>query len=166
MKIVTIENDDKAEILKTRIPDVDIHAMNKSVIRELARDMRKIMRAADGVGLAANQIGLNIRMFVAEVPGERGGRPKFYALLNPEIIKVSKEKQVVEEGCLSVPGIFGPTPRAEKITFVGYDANGKKVKIKAWGFLARVLQHETDHLNGHLFTEKAKSLHPVEIKKV
>lgn len=120
--------------------------------RELAKKMRRIMREAAGVGLAAPQIGVPLAIFVAEV------NKKFYALVNPEIIKTSQEKDAMEEGCLSLPGFYGPVERPAKITITALDLKGKRVKIKAWGLLARVFQHEIDHLNGTLFVDKAKNI--------
>lgn len=121
-------------------------------IRELVKKMRKIMREAEGIGLAAPQIGVPLAVFVAEVD------KKSYAFVNPEILKVSEEKDELEEGCLSLPGLYGPVERPAKITVVATDLTGKKVKIKAWGLLARVFQHEIDHLNGILFVDKAKKV--------
>ena len=122
---------------------------------ELLRRMRRIMREANGIGLSANQIGLPHRLFVAEVPGKDGN--KFYAVFNPQIEKIEKEKVVMEEGCLSVPGIYGDVERPARLTLRGQDKRGKPVRIKAWGMLARVFQHEVDHLDGKVFLEKAKT---------
>src|SRR3989344_3979318 len=98
--------------------------------------MRREMHNADGIGLSANQIGLNTRVFVAMV------ETKFYAVFNPELIQLSKETNSMDEGCLSVPGVYGLVERPSKVTLKGLDANGKPIKIKAWGLLARVFQHE------------------------
>src|SRR3989344_5558254 len=112
------------------------------------------MRTAHGIGLSANQIGLNMRVFVAEVPDAQGGM-KSYAIFNPKLEKFSGEKIPFEEGCLSVPLTYGTVERAERVTLTGFDKNGGPVKIKAWGLLARVFQHEVDHLEGKLFIDKA-----------
>ncbi len=90
---------------------------------------------------------------------------KFFAIFNPQIVKFSEEKILMEEGCLSVPGIWGGVERPEKITLVGFDKNGKKLKIKAWGLLARIFQHEIDHLNGILFIDKAKQVYKIPAGK-
>jgi peptide deformylase len=119
--------------------------------------MRQIMRAADGVGLSANQIELPYRLFVAQVPDSQG-RLKFYAIFNPEIVKISKKTELFEEGCLSTPSQYGLVPRPTQLTLKGFDMNGKKIKIKAWGLLARVFQHEVDHLNGKLFIDRTKNI--------
>ncbi len=124
--------------------------------------MREKMKEAHGIGLSANQIGLPYRVFVAQVPSHQG-RPKFYAIFNPEIVKQSKETEIMEEGCLSIPGKYGFVERASRIVIKGYDPNGKKIKIKAWGLLARVFQHEIDHLDGKLFIDRTNKVK--EIKK-
>lgn len=140
----------RAKILHERMPEV---AKPTPEIRQLVKRMKKIMEKADGIGLAANQVGLPLRLFVAKVD------KKFYAVLNPEIVKTSKEKDVVEEGCLSVPGFWGPVERAKGLTLRGLDPYGRKIEIKAKGLLARVFQHEVDHLNGILFIDKAKKIY-------
>jgi hypothetical protein len=78
------------------------------------------------------------------------------AVFNPEITKVSKETDVLEEGCLSIPGIYDEVKRPDRVVIQGYDKNGKKLKIKAWGLLARVFQHEVDHLDGKFFLDRVK----------
>lgn len=146
--IVTVKKKKEEKFLRRPVADFDFKNTTKKEIRELVKRMRKAMKEANGVGLSANQIGLEIRAFVAQDGN------KFYAVFNPEMIKASKEKIDYVEGCLSVPKKYGSVSRPEKITLIGFDQNGKKLKIKAWGFLARVFQHEIDHLNGVLFTDK------------
>lgn len=109
-----------------------------------------MMKKSDGVGLSANQVGLDLRIFVAE------HRNNFFAVVNPTIVKFSKETEFMEEGCLSVPGIFVEKERALFVTLEGFDPNGKKLKLKASGVLARIFQHETDHLNGKLIADLKK----------
>lgn len=133
---------------------------NRSQLNQLIAEMRQTMKKANGIGLAANQIGLPYCLFVAEVRGVQGER-KFYAVFNPEIEKVGAEKIVAEEGCLSVPDLYGEVTRAAQVTLKGLDKNGKPIKIKAWGLLARVFQHEVDHLQGTLFIDKTKRLYRV-----
>ena len=87
---------------------------------------------------------------------------KFYVVFNPKIIKSGEETTSLEEGCLSVPGIYGEVQRPDKITVMGFDESGKKIKFKINGLLARVFQHEIDHLNGGLFIDKAKELYKME----
>ncbi len=128
-------------------------------IDELIRRMRKIMKTALGVGLSANQIGLPYRLFVAEVP-DANGTSKFYAVFNPKLER-DREVAVMEEGCLSVPGKYGFVERSTKVKLTGFDKRGKVLKIKAWGFLAHVFQHEVDHLDGKLFIDKAREIYDV-----
>lgn len=161
MKIFTINNQKEGKILRQSLKKVDFSEIPKKELKELAKKMRQIMKEAKGIGLSANQIGLNLRFFVAEVPDSQGRR-KFYALANPEIIKKYEEKELLEEGCLSVPEIVSFVERPSKVIISGFDTNGRKVKIKAWGLLARVFQHEIDHLNGILFTDKAANLRKYE----
>lgn len=150
MKILTTRNKTEEKFLRKKTKPFDFKSYPKKEIGSLIRQMRQIMKKADGIGLAANQVGLDFKMFVAEVDG------KFYAIFNPEIAKTSKESDMLEEGCLSVPGDFDEVIRPAKVTLTGQDKNGKKIKIKAWGLLARVFQHEVDHLNGGLFIDKIK----------
>jgi len=156
--IITIQNKKDEKFLKSKTADFDFEKFKKKEISDLLITMRKTMRAAKGVGLSANQIGLNIKLFVAEVPNAQG-EMKFYAVFNPRIEKSGGEKLFLEEGCLSVPGKYGAVERFERVVLAGFDRNGKPLKIKAWGLLAHVFQHEVDHLNGILFIGKAKGVH-------
>ena len=96
-------------------------------------------------------------MFVAEVPDSEG-HLKSYAIFNPILEFSKKEKAVMEEGCLSVPGKYGYVERFTDVKLTGLDKRGRNLKIKAWGFLAHVFQHEVDHLNGKLFIDRAKDI--------
>ena len=118
-------------------------------IRKLAKNMLKAMNENNGVGLSACQIGKNIRLFV--VPKELS---KKYIFINPNIIKLSKKTNMMKEGCLSLPGVFINIKRAKSIKIKALNENGEEFKLKAKGLLARVIQHENDHLNGILITDK------------
>ena len=124
-------------------------------------DMVETMRDAPGVGLAAPQIGLSERIIVVEYfereeDEEKEDAPKkVWALLNPEIVKSSEESVMGVEGCLSIPGLVGEVERHAAIQVKGLNRHGKPVKIKAEGWLARIFQHEIDHLNGILFPDRA-----------
>ncbi|MGB9609181.1 MAG: peptide deformylase, partial [Minisyncoccia bacterium] len=122
--------------------------------------MRKAMKKAQGIGLSANQVGLPYRLFIAEIP-EKNGK-KFYAIFNPKVEKLEGKSLELDEGCLSVPGVFGKVPRREKIIISGFNRYGKPIKIKAWGLLAHIFQHEIDHLDGKIFIEKAKKIYKLE----
>jgi len=131
-------------------------------ISTLLKDMEKTMIKKDGIGLAAPQIGENIRLFVINT---KDGAEFF---INPKILKKSIIKEWGEEGCLSVPNIFGKVKRHKKLICQYTDASGKEKTITAQGLLARVIQHENDHLDGILFIDKAielKELKTTDIKK-
>ncbi len=114
--------------------------------RQLIDDLFDTMRVAPGVGLAAPQIGVPLRVIVVEYEGQR------YAFINPEIVKQSGQV-TDEEGCLSAPHWQGPVTRATHVTLKGRDRDGKEVRVKAEGWLARIFQHEIDHLGGTLFLD-------------
>lgn len=120
-------------------------------LARLAREMAKLMYAAPGVGLAATQLGVCKRLIVFDVGEEQ--RP--HALCNPVIVERSAETAVEEEGCLSVPGITVPIERAASVVCEGEDLQGRRVRVEASDLLARVLQHETDHLDGLLILDRA-----------
>lgn len=157
-KIYLVQNQKEEKVLRKKLPPSPLTKESLAEFRTLAKEMRAVMKQANGVGLSANQIGVEKRFFVAQVP-DAEGRPKFYAIVNPELVKRSGEAAVMEEGCLSVPERYGFVERAARVTLTGYDLRGKKVKISAWGFLARVFQHEVDHLDGKVFTDRTKHVH-------
>ena len=160
-KIVTVAEKRDEKFLREKTRPFKFEERTAREIGEFIREMRQSMKGADGIGLSANQIGYAVRVFVAQV-SDNNGRMKFYAVFNPEIEKVSSEKILIEEGCLSVPGIFGSVPRPERIVLRGLDRNGKKIKLNAWGLLARVFQHEVDHLDGKVFLDRTKEVFEVE----
>ena len=127
-------------------------------LRSLITDMIATMRATSGVGLAAPQIGVPKQVLVIQLPedeSEHEGeveQPELYALCNPKIIQRRGEEEAVE-GCLSLPGFAGEVPRAVMVTVRGQDPEGKSVRVKAQGLLARVFQHEIDHLQGTLYID-------------
>lgn len=130
-------------------------------LQTMIEDMIETMRAAPGVGLAAPQIGRSERIIVVEYfereeDEEKEDAPrKVWAVLNPEIVKPSEETVMGIEGCLSVPGLVGEVERHATIQVKGLNRHGKPLKIKAEGWLARIFQHEIDHLNGVIFTDRA-----------
>jgi peptide deformylase len=155
-----VTNKEEEKFLRKRPADFDFSKYTEHDLRELIAAMRSIMRKANGVGLSANQVGLDMQLFIAEIP-QRNKAPKLYAIFNPKIIRASKELRTMEEGCLSVPKLSGLTTRSKEVTLTGFDKHKKPVKIKAAGLLAQVFQHETDHLNGALFIDKATNIHEV-----
>ena len=121
-------------------------------IKKLIKQMVETMHAAPGVGLAAPQVGISLRVIVFGIPGEEDN-----VLINPEIVR-RKGEQVVEEGCLSVPGYVAELKRAESVTVKGLDQAAKETRIKATGLMAQILQHEIDHLNGVLYFDYLESI--------
>jgi peptide deformylase len=117
---------------------------------EFVERMGQIMHAASGVGLAAPQLGLSVRVIVYDV-GEG-----FQAIVNPQILKMSGEQFDPPEGCLSIPGLQGVVKRAQTVVVKGLDENGKPIRIRGEGYTARVIQHEVDHLDGVLFIDRAE----------
>lgn len=146
MEIIKEQN----KILRNKLKEVKEIT---SDIKALISDMKKIMAEARGVGLAANQVGQDLRIFVIDKKlAEENSAPDAY--INPEITDYSKESVEAEEGCLSLPDYWHQIKRAKKIRLKALDENGKKIKIKARGLLARVLQHEYDHLQGVLIKNR------------
>ena len=129
-------------------------------LQTLVEDMFETMYAASGVGLAAPQVGVSLRMFVlcgrlAEDPELKDYESVF---VNPSIVSRSKEKSVLEEGCLSIPGVRSNVHRPESVQLTYEDLQGHKHQLRAAGLLARIIQHEYDHLQGVLFIDYLSSL--------
>lgn len=133
------------DVLRARADEVTDF---ESEARGLIPEMYEIMARSRGLGLAAPQIGISKRIFTYDV----GDGP--HALVNPRIIRATGE-EVGVEGCLSIPGLQGEVPRAARVTITGLNEEGRKVRIRAEGMLARVFQHEMDHLDGALFIDRA-----------
>jgi peptide deformylase len=155
LPIITIPD----PILRQRAKKVTLFDDN---LKTLAQQMSMTMRNYDGVGLAAPQVGQSIRMIVVEYePREnedsRGNPFPLTVLVNPTITKFSKEQEVIAEGCLSLPDLEADVKRSAEVNVAAQDLDGKKFKIRAKGLLARALQHEIDHLDGVLFTDRVKN---------
>jgi peptide deformylase len=129
-------------------------------LQTLIDDMIDTLHAAPGVGLAAPQVGVSERVVVVEYGDDEDEKipPKQYVLVNPEITHFSKDAVTGTEGCLSIPGILGDVERAEAITVKGQNRRGQPVAVKAKGWLARIFQHEIDHLEGVLFIDRTDQL--------
>lgn len=128
---------------------------------DLAKRMLDLMYEAKGVGLAANQIGVPIRLFVANPTGDKEDGEELM-LINP-VLQFPKGSDVAQEGCLSLPGTYADVKRPQKIELNAYDLSGKEIKRKVDGFLARVLQHELDHLDGVLFIDRISDTAKAEV---
>ncbi|MFM8528983.1 MAG: peptide deformylase [Ilumatobacteraceae bacterium] len=149
---IIVEGDPRLRQKASRIRTVD------PSIRRLASDMRETMMDAPGVGLAAPQVGILLRMITVYLPAdfEKEGEPEHdYTLINPEIVK-SDGRVMGYEGCLSIPGWTGDVPRAKRVTVKAIDLNGKQTRLKLEGWIARVVQHEIDHLDGILFVDRVE----------
>jgi len=153
-------------------PDPRLQALSTDVekvdgeIRKLVEDMAESMYAADGIGLAAVQIGVPKRVIVIDLD-QKEGKKNPRAFINPRIIWASEEMAVFEEGCLSVPEIWDDVERPARIKAEYLDLDGKKVELEADGMLATCLQHEMDHLNGVLFIDHLSRLkRSMAIKKL
>jgi len=133
-------------------------------LQTLIDDMIATMRQAPGVGLVAPQVGESTRLIVVEYGDEENDEipPKLYVIANPEITRASSETVLGTEGCLSIPGIQGDVERIESITVKGLNLYGQPMTVKANGWLARIFQHEIDHLDGVLFVDRAEKLWQVE----
>ena len=140
--------------------------VNDPAVQKLIDDMLETMREAPGVGLAAPQVAVSQRLTVieyAELPPDAPEdapppEPKLYVIINPEIVARSDEMVDGTEGCLSIPGYVGNVLRHEAVTVKALNRKGKPIKIKAKGWLARIFQHEIDHLDGVLFIDKASKM--------
>ena len=156
LEILTIHDPEQLKILRSKSRKV--RAVTPK-LAALARRMLETMRAAKGVGLAAPQVGVLQRFFVAELPAdEENHRPaETYIVFNPEIVK-KRGQDVGYEGCLSIPGYIGEVARAEKVVVKGLNERGKPVRHKLEGYIARVFQHEIDHLDGILYTDRLTDL--------
>ncbi|MDP2946001.1 MAG: peptide deformylase [bacterium] len=128
-------------------------------IKGLIADMIATMKKANGIGLAAPQVGRSLQLFTVNAEN------KIYVFINPEIKNFGDDKIPFEEGCLSVPKTWGPVIRPKKLTIRALDADGKPIKIRAKGILARIIQHEMDHLNETLFIDKAEKLYKIAEEK-
>ncbi|MFC2035573.1 peptide deformylase [Chloroflexota bacterium] len=133
-----------------------------SSIEKLIDNMFETMHSASGVGLAAPQVGIPLRVIVIGLPEQED-----IALINPQIVRRSGDR-LVNEGCLSVPGFIGQIKRALSVTAKGRDQNGKEIRVKADELLAQALEHEIDHINGVLYIDHLKNmddLHKIEIEE-
>jgi peptide deformylase len=127
-------------------------------VKKLIEDMIETMREGGGIGLAAPQVGILKRIIVVETPeGPRG-------FVNPKVVRRSRKKEVIEEGCLSFPSLFLKIKRAREVEVETLDEKGKRIKVQ--GLLARVLQHEIDHLDGILFIDKIGFWQRLKLKKL
>lgn len=139
--------------LRERSEEVSIETIQSGKLNDFLSSLYRSMLDDDGIGIASPQVGRNIRICIVSDMGKNS-----QILVNPEITWFSKDTITMTEGCLSVPGVFGPVTRPKAIHVKALDHTGGKIKFKAKGWLSRVVQHEIDHLDGILFIDKAESL--------
>ncbi|MEM6470414.1 MAG: peptide deformylase [Planctomycetota bacterium] len=155
------------EVIKYPHPTLRYNSKNvmkvDAELRRLASEMLDLMYEKKGVGLAANQVDLPLRMFVANPMGEKGAGEE-YVLLNPEV-QLPKGSEIGEEGCLSLPGLVGKVARPNSIKISAYDIKGNQIETRIEGFLARVFLHEIDHLDGKMFFDRMDDAGLAEISE-
>ena len=169
------------KVLRETAKEIALTEIKTPKIKEILKKMTAALsKAQDGVALAAPQIGLPLRIFIVlkeytenktakelkEIQEKKDEKTKteIVTFINPKITKISKKKQTVKEGCLSVTGVFGIIARAEKVTVEAYNEKGEKFTRGASGLLAQIFQHEMDHLNGILFIDTATNLEKISVK--
>jgi peptide deformylase len=154
-------------VLRKKVPPVPTAELTAAPIQRLIDDMTQTMLEYNGVGLAAPQVHEELRLFVAQVIRDQDDeeeqdiesrKPEVLALINPEIKPAGRQIEEDWEGCLSIPDLRGLVPRYRNISVRGYDRTGQPIDLLASGFMARVIQHETDHLDGVLFLDRMKSM--------
>ena len=165
-----LQRDEK--VLRQNAKEITLAEIKGPKIQKVLKEMSSALKAQDdGVAIAAPQIGYALSIFVVSgkifdedftsdegIPKNKKGIPKDLVFINPKISKLSREKDWVPEGCLSVRWLYGKTHRSKKATVTAYDENGKKFTRGASGLLAQIFQHETDHLKGILFIDHAKDI--------
>jgi peptide deformylase len=144
-------------VLRSKARPVERSSITTPAVQKLIDDMMDTMSEYSGVGLAAPQVHEGLRLFVASLDIERGEEPtEPIAIINPEITPVGSDVREDWEGCLSIPDIRGKVPRHHEIRVKAFDRGGARVELRAKGFSARVIQHETDHLDGILFFDRMR----------
>ena len=155
-------------ILKKKAEKVLIRQLTDSLdIDELIAQMKETMREADGIGLAAPQINISKRIILVDHIQDKTEKHKkngILTFLNPDIVQKSKKQETDEEGCLSLPGLYIPIKRSAKIELTAQTPDGEKVRLKAHGLAARILQHEVDHLNGKLIIDRINPLKRLRLR--
>lgn len=157
---IVLEGDDRLRQKATRIRQVD------NSVRKIAADMWETMTHAEGVGLAGPQVGVPRRIIVIQLPAgyDNEDDPEYhFQLINPEIVR-GHGRKVGVEGCLSIPGLIGDVPRMTSLTVKAVDMDNRPVRIKANGHLAVIFQHEIDHLDGILYTDRVEDRSTIRLE--
>lgn len=164
-----------AKVLRGIAKEVPLKEITSPKTQKIIQEMKVALASQDdGVAIAAPQIGYPLRIFVVSgkvenimknIDDPKAPLPEDTVFINPIIKKISKEKKFVDEGCLSVRYLYGKVKRSTRATVEAYDENGKKKTVGGSGILAQIFQHETDHLDGILFIDKAKNLEDIPLAK-
>jgi peptide deformylase len=167
--VTIVQSEDK--VLRKISKEVPLSEIKKPKIKKILADMNIALDSQyDGVAIAAPQIGISLRIFIISgrvfdedfIRGNKPTNPKIHKnliFINPVFKKISKDRKLMSEGCLSVRPVYGKVRRATRATIEAYDENGKKFTMDGSGLIAHIFQHESDHLDGILFIDKAKDLH-------
>lgn len=131
-------------------------------LKETVAEMFELMYEANGIGLAANQVDLPFRLFIVNLAAQKGEGEE-YVFINPVVSK-PKGNEEKEEGCLSLPGLYAPVKRPERVTFNAYNLQGEELTADLDGMMARVVQHETDHLDGKMFIDRLSATHDLAVR--
>ncbi len=135
-----------------------------ATLRRWIAEMLELMYEHQGVGLAANQVDLPYRMFVANPEGDPDNKESEHVFINP-VLRGGRGSAEAEEGCLSIPGVYAPVTRNEKIRVVAFNLKGEEISAEVSGLFARVVQHETDHLDGTLFVDRLGPAHKASVRE-
>ena len=155
-KIISCDNLEEDKILRAKAKEVDFKKESTEYLSKTVKEMEESLGSQkDGIGLAAPQIGISLRIFIVSKKIKEVGVSSDFTYINPKIIKKSKKKESKEEGCLSARKYFGEVERHNNVTIEYFDINGKRKKRDSGGILAHIFQHEIDHLDGILFVDKA-----------
>jgi peptide deformylase len=161
-KIIVTSNPVEEKILRSVAVPVPAGEIGTTKVQSLIRDLKDTLDSTDvGIAIAAPQIGESVRIFVVS-PKAFGEGASHLVCINPELTRLSRDKRDLNEGCLSIPEIMGTVRRSVKATLRAYDEHGNKFERGASGLLAQIFQHEYDHLDGILFTDRAKDIRPFE----
>ncbi|MGE0705146.1 MAG: peptide deformylase [Vicinamibacterales bacterium] len=143
-------------VLRMRARPIDRSELSSQVMQTLIDDMIETMVEYKGVGLAAPQVHQGLRLFVASLDSDDSNAPA-HVMVNPEVVPIGSDTEDDWEGCLSIPDIRGRVPRAREVRVRALDRHGERFELRAHGFPARIIQHETDHLDGVLFFDRMKT---------
>jgi peptide deformylase len=169
VKIVQIKEKEGEKVLRQTASMVKKSEFNSPALLKILKDMKNaLLKEEDGVAIAAPQIGISKRIFLInpvayDLMKQSGPKPTIF--INPQIVKISKDKKLMDEGCLSVRPLYGKVRRSSKATIKAQDQKGKEFEISGSGLVAQIFQHETDHLDGVLFIDKAKEVFELIDKK-